>query len=193
MAIIEHGCNICHGLTKVKCIFCGMTRPKKKDMTEMERLQFEAWEERIKFLKYIFHNRIKFGEDTTQDVDLDNEVKRLIGDYTKVIQRNKLLEQEKARYLAMRFKYEGKTVHLQKKTYENHRLAILVVSSDGEPLATLTVNLPNHRLEPGEFFVKNYSENIGIAEAAMASGLFEATGKEVPHGWVNIPVWRFKE
>ena len=62
-----------------------------------------------------------------------------------------------------------------------------------EPIATLTLNLPDEHLEPGEFFVKTWGENEEIAKECLASGLFEDTGKRVPTGWVNAEVWTFKK
>lgn len=47
-------------------------------------------------------------------------------------------------------------------------------------------------LPPGEFCVKLYSENEGLEEQLMASGLFEDTGIRIPSGHVILPVWRLK-
>lgn len=75
--------------------------------------------------------------------------------------------------------------------------AIKLVLETGEPLATLSVNLPDQldTLGPGEFFVKNYSENVRVAgEAAKATHIFEpVSGKTGVAGHVSdLPVWRLK-
>lgn len=76
--------------------------------------------------------------------------------------------------------------------YGNGRLAIQLVNAETEePIGKLTVNLPGEELGGGEFFVKTWSENEGIAAAALASGVFEDTGRRVPTGHVEAQVWRF--
>jgi len=78
--------------------------------------------------------------------------------------------------------------------YANGRLAISLVSSDiGEPIAGLTVNLPEEALEDGEFFVKTWSENAEIAKDCLASGHFVDTRKRVTTGFVQAQVWKFNE
>jgi|SRR5579862_1416045 len=65
----------------------------------------------------------------------------------------------------------------------------------GEPIATLTVNLPNNNkmLNKGEFFVKTWSENEMIANDALKSGLFVDTGRRVETGYVEAQIWKFAE
>lgn len=70
--------------------------------------------------------------------------------------------------------------------------AVLLECENGEPLATLSVNLEGVKLGEGEFLAKTWSENEEIAKAALDSGLFEDTGRRVPTGWVEAQVWRFK-
>ena len=72
-----------------------------------------------------------------------------------------------------------------------NRIALDLRSMDGEPIARLTVNIPEASLEKGEFFVKAWSENERIAEDCLKSGLFWDTGKRVQTGWVEAQVWRF--
>jgi len=71
------------------------------------------------------------------------------------------------------------------------RLAIMLVEQ-GEPIATLSVNVPDVELEPLEFVVKGYSENQELPEAALTSGLFEQTGRTVMVGFEPCEVWRLK-
>jgi len=78
-------------------------------------------------------------------------------------------------------------------TYQNNgATAVVLECENGEPLATLSVNLEGVKLGEGEFLAKTWSENEEIAKAALDSGLFEDTGRRVPTGWVEAQVWRFK-
>lgn len=77
--------------------------------------------------------------------------------------------------------------------YANGALAVALIAADtGEPIGKLSVNLVDevHTLSPKEFFAKVWSENEGIAKDALASGLFEDTGRRVPTGHVEAQVWR---
>ena len=71
--------------------------------------------------------------------------------------------------------------------------AITLVSPGGMVIAKLTVNIPELKLQPGEFFVKTWSENESIAADALASGLFVDTGRRVSTGHVEAQIWRTKE
>jgi hypothetical protein len=79
--------------------------------------------------------------------------------------------------------------------------AIVLQCEDGEPLATLSVNMyrpecshDSSELPPDCFYVKRWSENEEISSEALASGLFvERT--ELPQaesGWVKAPVWQLR-
>lgn len=57
--------------------------------------------------------------------------------------------------------------------YHNKTMAVRLLSN-GSFFATLSVNLPESvRLKPGEFYVKNWSENLGFAEQLEAQGVIE--------------------
>jgi len=78
--------------------------------------------------------------------------------------------------------------------YENGRVSIgYNIEETGEPMGRLTINLPNETLAEDEFAVKDWSENTFVAEAAFKTGLFEDTGRTIQAGFVEAPVWRFKE
>ena len=75
------------------------------------------------------------------------------------------------------------------------RRAIMLVGVDkcpGERIATLTVNIPEAEIADDEIIVKTWSENEGIAKDALASGLFEDTGRRIPTGFVEAQVWRVR-
>jgi len=71
--------------------------------------------------------------------------------------------------------------------------AITLISPGGMVIAKLTVNIPGVKLQPGEFFIKTWSENAPIAEDALASGLFVDTGRRIATGHVEAQIWRFAE
>ena len=92
--------------------------------------------------------------------------------------------------------FEGRRAYLHGGTYTKNQRMALWMSRNPDPEATedqeymLTTNLVNDSLEPGEFFVKTWSENEELAPACMASGHFIDTGKRVPTGWCEAQVWR---
>lgn len=64
--------------------------------------------------------------------------------------------------------------------YPNRRLALTLIDIyDGTPAAKVTVNVPECPLEKDAIIVKSYSENEGMLEWLVKSGLVESTGKPV--------------
>lgn len=93
----------------------------------------------------------------------------------------------------MKFKHRNFELEIQEEIYENNgRICLQLWDKEG-PYATLTTNIPEAELAPGEFLIKSWSENHAIAESALRSGLFEDTGRRVRTGFVEAPVWRFKK
>lgn len=94
-------------------------------------------------------------------------------------------------------------VHAYSAAYGEHDgpLAVVLQCANGEPLATLSVNM--YRPECSEdsrdlpadcFYVKQWAENETIAQEALASGLF-IERPDLPtaeSGWVTAPVWQLK-
>ena len=81
---------------------------------------------------------------------------------------------------------------------ENGREAIALVGTgngnfQGEPIATLSVNLGSANLADGEFLAKTYSENEGLAKDALKSPLFTDTGRRIPSGFVQLEVWTLNQ
>lgn len=65
------------------------------------------------------------------------------------------------------------------ETYRNGKVALQLVATGedpdthlGEPVATATINT-DHRLDPDEIIVKDYSENEGMVVALVAAGIVE--------------------
>lgn len=67
----------------------------------------------------------------------------------------------------------------------------LVDATTGEHWATVTVNLSDDPLEPGEFFVKDWGGNEPIIEALEDAGWLVPTGRAVPTGHVYAKVMRY--
>ena len=84
---------------------------------------------------------------------------------------------------------------VNKTTYTDGNLAILLTDEMGGALAKLSVNLPEHAGSLGEnqFFAKTYSENEELANDALNSGLFRQLDKTITCGWVTFPVWEIIE
>ena len=92
------------------------------------------------------------------------------------------------------FEYKRQDLYILDSKYANGRLALVIhpTSTGGGPAyCVLTVNLPNDKLEHGEFFVKTWSENEGIANHLRVSGIFTDTGKRATTGFTHAEVWKF--
>ena len=50
-----------------------------------------------------------------------------------------------------------------------------------------TINLPDQPLEPGQVFIKDYSENAGMLAALEQAGFVKATGESIQAGFAQIP------
>jgi hypothetical protein len=92
------------------------------------------------------------------------------------------------------FEFKGETLTALKLAYRDgsNNTAIELVDAEGFPYARLSVNLEGNVLPDGHFAVKAYSENVAIAEAARASGLFEPTGTFAYSPYVTAEVWKIK-
>jgi hypothetical protein len=83
--------------------------------------------------------------------------------------------------------------HLIFVFYQNGgKLAVELVGENGEPIAMLSVNIPesSHMLGENEFFAKTWSENEEIAEDALQSGIFRDTGR-TSDGFLKAGIWTF--
>ena len=80
---------------------------------------------------------------------------------------------------------------LEFSKYQNGRIAILLVdTTDGSPVTTASVNLPDEPLNDGEVFIKDWSENQGVLAALVAAGIVEDTGRTVRTGFVQANIVR---
>jgi hypothetical protein len=77
----------------------------------------------------------------------------------------------------------------EKYKYGGHT-CIRLLTTNGEPYTTLSLNIPEAKRKKGEFFVRNYDENEGLDDLRRYGGAFEDTGKKLNIGWCTVPVWR---
>ncbi len=174
-------CKVCFGISKSKCILCGEKAPKKKDLSDAELAEYENWVEFVNYHNEIVQKMRKFNQWSTKCGTLDQKLYDLFGYWRRTISKPRELK----------FMFMGEEVLVKMDEYSNGRRAVLIESVEGFPLATLSTNLPEHKLDNDEFFVKDWSENASIAAAAKASGLFLDTGKTVRTGFVTVQIWRF--
>lgn len=82
-------------------------------------------------------------------------------------------------------------IHIEEGRYQTGGLAVQLVCEDGEPLATISVNLCDGvGLEDDEFFLKGYSENEVLMPAILHCGWFEKTDTIIDCGFGRVPVFR---
>lgn len=92
-----------------------------------------------------------------------------------------------------KYKYRNATVILEKHRYANNRrLRINMIDmEDGTPYSTVTVNLPDERLEANEIAVKNHSENEGMLKFLQDNNLVGQVKRYAKSGYVEIPIVEF--
>lgn len=92
-----------------------------------------------------------------------------------------------------RILFKGQALSIFTGQYLEGNVAIYLTEPNHSLYTTLTINLPD-KLEEGEFFIKNWSENEELAPSVLKeTDLFEDTGKKVKTGFVEAPIWRWKE
>ena len=79
--------------------------------------------------------------------------------------------------------------------YSNGDIAVQLIMLDGQALGMLSINVSEctDQLGDDEFFAKTYSENEALVGPALASGLFEDTGRTVRSGYLSFPIWRLRQ
>src|SRR5690554_2776075 len=88
-------------------------------------------------------------------------------------------------------RYRSWDVFIQTGEYANGRIAIqLIDANDYCPVATATVNIPEHHLNDDEIIVKGYSENKGMESWLQSVGLVTEILGTVPTGFVEATVCR---
>ena len=76
--------------------------------------------------------------------------------------------------------------------YPNGKLAIQLVSDYFEPIAKMSVNLPDVELAEREFHL-DLNQCYSIIDDIMDCGHFESTGRHNPSGFNEYEVFRVKD
>lgn len=92
----------------------------------------------------------------------------------------------------------GTVTVVQSAYLPSNNTAIMLYTAEGEPLAKLSVNLPeSNDLDPDTFYVKHWGENEMLWQDAHDSGLFNTALVHIPpanSGHVTgILAWSVKE
>lgn len=75
------------------------------------------------------------------------------------------------------------------KYMNNDRTAIILEDlTDLSPVATATVNIPEHNLEIDEVIIKDYSENHGMLDCLVLNKVISEPLRWVKTGFVTCPV-----
>lgn len=91
-----------------------------------------------------------------------------------------------------RVEFRGWVCRIERASYGGtDRIALpLYAVEDGSPVAVATVNLPELALEADQVVIKDYSENAGMLELLVASGVVSPPLREVQSGYVTLYVCR---
>ena len=91
---------------------------------------------------------------------------------------------------------------IRESYWGNGRICLQLVSaednqeldiSEGEPVTTATINIPEVPLESNEVIIKNYSENEGILDSLVKAKIVKPTGKTVKTGFVECSICELLE
>jgi hypothetical protein len=85
-------------------------------------------------------------------------------------------------------KFNGEMYSLVFNRYmEDNSVAIQLLTNEGLPGGTATVCLPEWKTREGHVWIKDHSENTGMADALVQAGVIELTGASVQQGFVSFP------
>ena len=79
---------------------------------------------------------------------------------------------------------------IETNRYTNGNLHVQLMTAE-EPYATLSTNVAGIALDKDCFIAKTYSENAGLCEQFIESGLFEETGEKVAAGFASCPILKY--
>jgi hypothetical protein len=87
-------------------------------------------------------------------------------------------------------RYKEYQVRLKTFNYQvGNRIGLQMVNQkDGSLITTVTTNVPDVPIGPGEACVKSYSENEGMFEWLVSNRLVTDTGRRVDSGYVRMPI-----
>lgn len=92
----------------------------------------------------------------------------------------------------IRSKYYSGSCNLVRQRYRDGSISLSLETEQDGPIATLTTNI-GAALGIGEFCVKTWSENEGIAESLIEQGVIVPTGRIVSNGSAVAPVCTLSE
>ena len=73
--------------------------------------------------------------------------------------------------------------------YTNGRTAIILQDLDDlSTIAVATINIPDHKLDPDEVIIKDYSENDGILECLVLNKVISEPIRFIQTGHIVAPV-----
>ena len=85
--------------------------------------------------------------------------------------------------------FKGEEVVIKFDTYFDGTPAIRLLTKEGLPYMTASVNMGNRELlKEGEIFIKDYSENEGVLDFLENEGIVKRTGAFVRRGFVEIKI-----
>lgn len=74
---------------------------------------------------------------------------------------------------------------------DNNALAVELITTNGEPFAMISVNMPESaQLAEDEFFLKDWSENEPVAKSLIDMGAIIPTGKSASSGYVTAKSYK---
>lgn len=85
--------------------------------------------------------------------------------------------------------------YAHRRYYPDGTIAIQLYTKRDDLIATLSINIPGiaATLGSNEFAVRSWEENESLIGPALASGLFEDTGRFGPHICGHVPpIWRIR-
>jgi hypothetical protein len=86
-----------------------------------------------------------------------------------------------------RFGYVDELVRIIKSKYVADDSTMLqLVSIYGEPIAVATTCLEHAKPAPGNVFIKNWSENLGLLKVLQKAGVLGPVIREVSSGFVKV-------
>ena len=88
--------------------------------------------------------------------------------------------------------FRGWTCRIERGTYgATRRIALqLTDCTDGEPVAVASVHMPDISLAPDEVVIKDYSENEGMLDALVATGVISPPLRTILLQYVTLYVCR---
>ena len=115
------------------------------------------------------------------------ELKKMLGLKEDSTNENTDLSNNNKKTFTLNLFGEDNELYLELNNYRNNNaLAVELISTDEEPYATVSVNLPESaELPKDEFFLKNWSENEEIAQQLIEKKIIIPTGKEASSEFIR--------